>query len=192
MRFPNPFASEVSLRRELEACANLAEPCALASAALEAGAYAALAFAIPIALASQQQLVVGTAVNLLLLAGAFYSRGPLQLLPLVVLPSLGAIAAGALFGGLTPLLLLFAPAIWLGNAALVVGVKYCRFVRNWGYGKAVASAVALKVALIGGTALALYSLAAVPWQFLFAMSAMQLATAASAGALFWPVFKARS
>jgi len=185
----NPFANERARWEDVIASAWHVEA---RITLLETSLYSALAFLLPLALASQPQLVLGTLVNFLLFAGAFYIRGPLQLLPLVVLPSLGALTAGALFGGLTPLLLLFAPAIWAGNAALVMVTKYARYSRKWNYDFSVGAAIALKVAVIGGSALALYSLGVVPFAFLLAMSGMQLATATIAAVLFWPVFKMRS
>jgi hypothetical protein len=135
--------------------------------------------------------VIGTIVNALLLAGAFYVRDIKKLLPLVVLPSLGALASGAIFGNLAGIALYFAPVIWLGNAALVAGTKYFKYAFGWGYAKSVSAAIALKVAAIGGAAAILYSLGLVPYQFLYAMSAVQLLTAASAGALFYAAYRAR-
>lgn len=169
-----------------------AEACSASTQLVELAFYSSAAFFIPILLQSHQQLVVGTVVNAMLLAGAFYIKGAHRLLPLVVLPSLGAVVAGALFGGLTPLLLWFAPVIWVGNAALVLAVKYSKYTLGWSYVKAVASGIVLKVLAIGGTAFALFSLKLIPNNFLYSMSILQLATATSAAIIFWPLFKARA
>jgi len=42
----------------------------------------------------------------------------------LILPSLGAISRGVLFGPMTPFLIYFAPYIWLGNFTLFLVVKY--------------------------------------------------------------------
>lgn len=171
--------------------ARLAEACSVSTETLEFFAYAALAFAIPVFFHAQNQLAVGTVVNFMLFAAAFYVRSPAKIIAMSVLPSLGALAAGALFGGLTGFLVFFAPVIWLGNAALVLTAKYTRFALKWNYVQSAAAAIALKVTLLGGAALALYSLGLVPQLFLSAMSVIQLATASSAAVLFYAAYRAR-
>jgi len=168
-----------------------AEAYSASTETLEFLAYAALAFTIPVFFHAQNQLVVGTVVNFMLFAAAFYVRSPAKIIPMAILPSLGALAAGALFGNLTSFLVFFAPVIWLGNAALVLTTKYARFVLKWNYLQSAAAAIALKVTLLGGAALALYSLGVVPQLFLSAMSVVQLATAASAAVLFYAAYRAR-
>jgi len=169
----------------------LAEACSVSTETAEFIAYAALAFTIPVLFHAQNQLAVGTIVNFMLFAAAFYVRSPAKIIAMAILPSLGALAAGALFGSLTGFLIYFAPVIWLGNAALVLATKYARFSLKWGYLKSAACAIAIKVALLGTTAAALYSAGLVPQVFLFAMSGVQLATAASASALFYGAHRAR-
>jgi len=76
-----------------------------------------LAFIIPFVFSSPQ-LVTGTIINcLLFLSVARLSKN--ELLPLIVLPSLGAIAHGVLFGPQNVFLYYFLPFIWVGNYVLI-------------------------------------------------------------------------
>lgn len=76
------------------------------------GLYAS-AFLIP-AIFSAPQLITGTLVNaLLLIASMRLSKK--EILPVFVLPSLGALTHGILFGSQTMFLYYFLPFIWLSN-----------------------------------------------------------------------------
>ena len=80
-------------------------------------AFYTLAFTIPL-LFSSPQLVTGTIINgLLFLATERLSKK--EIIPLIVLPSLGAIIHGVLFGPQTVFLYYFLPFIWIGNYILV-------------------------------------------------------------------------
>ena len=75
------------------------------------------AFLIP-ALFSAPQWVTGTVVNALLFLAA--ARLPEKdLIPVSVLPSLGAVTHGVLFGPQTIFLYYFLPFIWIGNYTLI-------------------------------------------------------------------------
>lgn len=77
----------------------------------------ALSFIIPLAFAAPQ-IVIGTLVNTLLFLST--KRVSLRhLWPIAVVPSLGAVAHGVLFGPYTVFLWYFLPAIWVGNALLM-------------------------------------------------------------------------
>ncbi|MFH0973856.1 MAG: hypothetical protein V1817_03670 [Candidatus Micrarchaeota archaeon] len=149
-----------------------------------------LCFLVPFAL-GEPQLVVGTIVNAALVAGAFKLRG-WELLPLVTLPSLGALSRGLVFGPWTPYLALMIPFIWLGNAALVFAVKRFAVLEKKGFAFGNAAGIAAKVALIFGAACALYSLGALPIVFLAAMGILQLVTALAGSALAFGFLKAEA
>jgi hypothetical protein len=75
-----------------------------------------MAFTIPIFFSSPQ-IITGTLINsLLFLAAQRVSMK--KVLPLLFLPSLGAIARGVLFGPQTYFLYYYLPCIWIGNYVL--------------------------------------------------------------------------
>lgn len=77
-----------------------------------------LAFVIPLVF-SGPQWITGTIVNALLFIASEKLTGK-QLYPVLVLPSLGAVAHGVLFGPQTVFLYYFLPFIWFGNYLLAV------------------------------------------------------------------------
>jgi hypothetical protein len=81
-----------------------------------------LAFLIPFTVGGPQ-LLVGMLVNAFLVLASL-SMGARKVLPLAVLPSLGAIARGMLFGPFTFALVFMAPFIWAGNILLIFMVKW--------------------------------------------------------------------
>ena len=153
-------------------------------------ALCAISFLVPFSL-GEPQLLVGTIVNAALVAGAFKLRG-WEILPLVVLPSIATLSRGIIFGPFTPYLAIMLPFIWVGNALLVLAVK--RFVvadkRNFALGNAIG--IAAKVALLFGSAYALYSLKVIPAVFLTAMGVFQLITALLGAGLAFGALKAEA
>ena len=158
--------------------------------------FCAVSFLVPFSIA-QPQLLVGTIVNAALVAGAFKLRGG-ELLPLIVLPSLGTLAAGLVFGPFTPFLVVMLPFIWIGNALLVYAVK--RFIvaveneknktknaKNYVVGNAIG--IAAKTAFLFASAYALYSLQLVPAIFLTAFGVFQLVTALAGAGLAFALLK---
>ncbi len=145
--------------------------------------YSVIAFCVPFVL-SHPQLLVGTVVNMMLILGAQNLRG-YKLFGMIFTPSLGVIASGLIFGGLTKYLLFFMPMIWVGNILLVYGYKYMRHHFKSGVIKSISAAVSAKVLLLTLTAYVLVSFDIVPDIFLSAMSFLQLTTAllGAAGAL---------
>ena len=79
--------------------------------------YAVVAFSLPFIL-GHEQLLVGSVVNCALVLAALNLRGA-RLLPVILLPSVGALLAGMVFGPLSASLVYMLPFIWLGNAILV-------------------------------------------------------------------------
>jgi hypothetical protein len=138
----------------------------------------ATTFALPL-ITHGPQLLVGTAVNLFLFMGA-KKLTEKELVLLAILPSLGAIANGVLFGSLTKFLLFFAPAIWLSNF-LLMGV----FKKTSNLPGVIRIAIAslIKSVLLYSVALALFQLNYVPKIFLTTMGSLQLITAVAGGFL---------
>jgi hypothetical protein len=138
------------------------------------------------------QLLVGIMVNAMLIIGATYLKGH-KLLPIILLPSLGVLAAGAIFGTYTVYLLYLVPFIWLGNAVYVYVYKHLNFkeknLKNNFIGIGAASVV--KEGLLFGVTFLLVKLAIVPSLFLTAMGILQLVTALLGGVLAIGILKTR-
>ena len=83
---------------------------------LEITILSAIALITPIFL-KHPQILVGVIINALLIKGAL-SLKKYQLLPLIMLPSIGVVLGGYLFEGLTKFVFYMIPAIWTGNALL--------------------------------------------------------------------------
>lgn len=138
-----------------------------------------VAFVIPLVVAGPQWLT-GTLVNaLLFLAVTALSERTVWLV--IVLPSLGAVGHGALFGPFTPFLLFFLPFIWLGNLLLVRAFTFLQ--RAVFPSVAVVMSAALKAALLFLCALLYVRLQWVPEPFLLAMGLVQFFTAVAGGFL---------
>lgn len=60
------------------------------------------------------QLIVGVLVNALIIYST-YKYGVKKTLPLIIMPSIAAVASGLIFGPLSIYLLYFIPAIWISN-----------------------------------------------------------------------------
>lgn len=136
-----------------------------------------LAFSIPLFL-GHQQLVVGAAVNTFLILSALHLKWH-KILPIIILPSIGAVTAGLLFGPLTHFLFIMIPFIWIGNSLLVLAFK--KFDMN--YWIKLALGIIFKVGLLFTTAYILYSLNILPPMFLTAMGLIQVYTALIGGVI---------
>jgi len=138
------------------------------------------------------QILIGTIVNAMLILGATYLKGH-KMLPLILLPSLGVMAAGILFGTYTLYLLYLIPLIWLGNALYVYTYKYFNIrekkFKNNLLGVGVASV--LKAALLFGATFILVQLSVLPAMFLTAMGVLQISTAILGGILAVGIVKTR-
>lgn len=147
-----------------------------------------LAFALPIFIGhvvGDNQLILGSLVN------AFLFRVALTLdfkrtLPVILLPSLGAVAAGILFGPLSMFLVGFMPFIWIGNTAYVLIAKFVSaqtkevYVLNFA-GVCMASMV--KAGMLYAAALLMVNVFDFPPPFLVAMGIFQLYTALIGGTI---------
>jgi len=138
------------------------------------------------------QILVGIIVNAMLIVGATYLKGH-KILPLILLPSLGVLTAGVIFGTYTVFLLYLIPFIWLGNAIYVYVYKYANAtkhkLKNNFLGIGIASI--LKAGFLFGVTFILVSLAIVPPMFLTAMGVLQLVTALIGGVVAVGIVKAR-
>lgn len=141
----------------------------------EMALYSLVAFAFPFLL-QQPQILLGSVVNTTLAMSAFYLKGR-RVLPLVFLPSIGALAQGFLFGPLTGYLVYMLPFIWLGNAVMIGAVKLLFVKLKSNYAFSAASAVVLKTGLLFAAAYLLFNFGIVPAEFIYFFSIMQIFTA---------------
>ena len=135
-----------------------------------------LAFFIPFFI-SHPQLLTGAVVNCLLFI-AIQKFSYKKIVPVVVLPSLGAILNGVLFGPATIFLYYFLPFIWISNLILIW--TFSKLLKK-NYFLAVLSSSFLKALFLFAIANLYVNLRIVPKVFLTAMGAVQLITALSGG-----------
>jgi len=136
-----------------------------------------VAFFVPFAFGHPQWLV-GTIVNACLFVSAIFLPKK-YFIPLAVLPSLGVLARGLVFGPLTMFLVYFLPFIWLGNLILILVYKKTNFV--------IASLAKFLFLYIGANIY--FSFHVVPKLFLTAMGLNQLATALAGGLIAFLILK---
>jgi hypothetical protein len=138
------------------------------------------------------QILIGVIVNALLIIGATYLRGH-KILPLILLPSLGVLTAGVIFGAYTMFLLYLIPFIWIGNVTYVYAYKHINFkkknLKNNMLGVGIASI--LKAGFLFGITFLLIQLSVVPPIFLTAMGILQLTTALIGGVVAVGIVKGR-
>jgi hypothetical protein len=142
--------------------------------------YAMVAFSLPFIL-GHEQLLVGSVVNCALVLAALNLRGA-RLLPVILLPSIGALLAGMIFGPQSTSLLYMLPFIWIGNTMLVFAVKELALSRKKNRLAALSAGAFAKSAFLFVSALVLLSFGLVPMQFITAFGVFQLATALCGGA----------
>lgn len=133
------------------------------------------------------QLLVGSTVNFMLALCAVNVRGWKKITPLIVLPSLSALAGGFLFGPFTIFLVYMVPFIWIGNTILVLVFKYLYVGNKKKYWLTLGSAAFLKAAFLFSVAFILVLSGVLPPVFLMAMGLVQLATALIGGTFAYPV-----
>ena len=138
-----------------------------------------VAFAIPLFISGPQWLT-GTAVNcLLILAAARLEQRFVW--PVIILPSVGALAHGALFGPFTGFLLFFLPFIWTGNWLFATAFQLLR--SRMPASLAIAAGALIKAAFLALFAVLFLRLHLVPELFARSMSLMQFLTAVAGGVL---------
>lgn len=112
--------------------------------------FSIICFSIPFILINPQW-AIGIIVNSILFRVAITQKSLKYVLPVVILPSLGAISSGIIFG--TPILTLFifAPLIWLGNFSYILFNKYFIFKKqlNSAVSLAISSLIKFSILFIG-------------------------------------------
>jgi len=137
-----------------------------------------LSYIVPIAI-THPQWITGTIVNCFLYISA-EKLNKKEYYPILILPSLGAITRGLLFGPQTIFLYYFLPFIWLGNYLLVFVFSTTK---NSNYLLRISLASFLKYLLLITTASLYFKLKIVPQIFVTSMGIMQLITAFTGGLL---------
>ncbi len=145
------------------------------------------------------QWLIGTIVNaILFLAVLFLPKK--YWLPLIIFPSLGVLARGAIFGPFTFFLIYFLPFIWLANYVLmlvfekvirkdkILETNNFKFYFNYLFAVLVASLA--KFAFLYLTANLYFNLEVVPEIFVASMGLNQLGTALAGGVISLLVYKA--
>jgi len=143
-----------------------------------------IGFSIPL-LISQPQLITGTIVNSLFFVAA-EKLDKKALYPILVLPSLGAILHGALFGPQTIFLFYFLPLVWIGN---YLQVNVFSFTKQQNYLVRIFSSALVKYLLLFITANIYYRVHIVPQLFITSMGAIQFTTACLGGLLAYSVLQ---
>ncbi len=151
--------------------------------------YSVLAFFIPFIL-GHPQWAVGIIVNAALILGATYLRG-YKLLPVILLPSLGVLTAGVIFGSFTWFLVYLVPFIWVGNALYVYAHKHFMF-KKWNSFASIGLSSVIKSAFLFTSAFLLYTLGVIPAIFLTAMGILQIVTAIIGGVVAIGIVTARN
>jgi hypothetical protein len=135
------------------------------------------AFLIPFFI-SGPQLLTGTIVNTLLFLFVSQTASK-KFLPIVVLPSIGALLNGVLFGKFTIFLLYFLPFIWISNFILVR--SFSLLLKRNSYVVSVVASSILKSAALFAVAYILTFTKVVPMVFMQLMGLFQLYTALLGG-----------
>ncbi|MCK4798631.1 MAG: hypothetical protein KAT05_14735 [Spirochaetes bacterium] len=141
--------------------------------------FSIIGFCIPF-LIGKPQLFVGCIINALLTLSALCFKKNAQI-PLILLPSLGALTRGMLFGPLTIFLVYFIPFIWIGNFIFIWLIKELHITKNINYILSLLIAAIGKALFLGLIAIILINFKIVPKPFLTIMSLTQLITAIIGG-----------
>lgn len=145
-----------------------------------------LAFLIPFVV-GHPQILVGVLVNAFLVMASLHLDAK-KVAGIALLPSMGAIARGVLFGPFTFALVFMVPFIWAGNIVLILAMKFL-LGKKMNYFVALGAGALLKAGLLFGAAYALLQLSLVPALFLEAMGIMQLITALGGGMIAFSAWK---
>lgn len=147
-----------------------------------------LSFMVPFLL-GHPQLLVGIVVNAFLVLAAL-NMDSKKVIPLALIPSMGVIARGAIFGPFTFALVYMVPFIWAGNMVLIFAMKYLFVGKKTDYLVSLGAGSLVKAGLLFGAAYVLLQFSLVPALFLEAMGTVQLVTAVAGGILAFVLWKA--
>ena len=143
-----------------------------------------LSFSIPFSVGYPQWLV-GTIVNACLFLAAIFLPQRF-IIPLIILPGLGVLSRGLVFGPLTVFLAYFLPFIWLANLVLILVFKRYFFRSN--YLLSVLFAALAKSLFLFMVANIYLEFSIVPGVFLQSMGINQFLTALAGGAISLIIF----
>ncbi|TKJ17644.1 hypothetical protein CEE44_03885 [Candidatus Woesearchaeota archaeon B3_Woes] len=128
------------------------------------------------------QLLVGALVNAFLISAGIHLKG-YRIWPIILMPSLGVLSRGIIFGPFTPYLLYLIPFIWIGNSLLVITFKYFKTHKKMNYWLTLAIGIILKAGFLFTITYLLFKLSVLPVIFLTAMGILQVITALIGGLL---------
>ncbi len=143
--------------------------------------YFLISFSIPFILGHPQWLV-GTIVNTALVLGAMNLKFN-KILPVIMVPSIGVLSAGLLFGTYTHFLLYLIPFIWIGNGILVWGMKYLHLKNKNNYAVSLLLSSITKTLFLFLSVFTLVVFKIIPSPMLGAFGLFQLYTALAGGGL---------
>jgi hypothetical protein len=143
--------------------------------------YCVAVFILPFIIA-HPQWIIGILVNFFLIRSAIYFKLK-YILPIILLPSLGVLAAGLIFGTNTHFLLYFIPMIWISNLTYVLSFKFLKFRKNMNLWITPVVSSLIKAGLLFGYTCILVYFFNFPIIFLTAMGILQLITAFVGGYL---------
>ncbi|GEM_PF-506822 len=150
----------------------------------------AASFFIPF-LIGHPQLIVGIAVNILLIESALYLKDYKLAAP-IIMPSIGALSRAVLFGAFTKYLVFMLPFIWMGNLIIISVIKLLNLFLKKNFLLAGFAGAILKSCFLFSSAYVLFKFGLVPKLFLNAFGFTQLITAAAAVLIVYPVFRLRN
>ncbi len=157
---------------------------------LEVAFYSVVSFSLPFFL-SHPQILLGSAVNMMLALGSVYSRGK-ELIPIIIFPSLGVLTKGVLLGPFTLFILYMIPFIWLGNGIYVISMKLFYLKFRFNYFVSVIFSAVFKASFLFFSAFILFNFSLVPSLFLTVFGIMQIITGIAGGFIAYPVIKVRT
>lgn len=128
------------------------------------------------------QIFIGALVNAFLISSALKLPN-WKVLPIIILPSLGVLSRGLVFGPYTQFLLYMIPFIWIGNYILVVSFRKLKLERKMHYWKTLTVGVLLKSGFLFIVAYFLVRLHVLPTIFITAMGVLQVVTGFAGGVL---------
>jgi len=141
---------------------------------LELLIYSSICFLTPFILGGPQ-LLVGSIVNMILYLSAD-ARDIKRIMPVIILPSIGVISRGMIFGPFTHIIVVLIPFIWIGNYILVFTVQRL----GSGYSGIFYSAV-FKSVFLAGITLIFVNIGLIPSFFILGFGGLQFVTALTGG-----------
>lgn len=143
--------------------------------------YSLICFFAPFLL-GHPQIIVGAVVNAALIMAALNLKD-YKLLPVIIIPSLGVLSRGIIFGPYTIFLIYMIPFIWAGNAIFVITFKKLNLGLKFNKWVTLGVGSLLKTAFLFSSAFIFIKIGVLPPMFLTTMGLFQLYTALLGGVL---------